>query len=80
MMIILIKYAWYLSTIVGAIWFIPFNLSFFSVWELLKIWPFILTFFEVIGLIILGFNLPDWMTYFFKPRAVAKTVNREKII
>ena len=77
MMTMLIKIAWYLSTIVGAIWFIPFNLSMFSVWELLKIWPFVLTFFEVIALILLGFNVPEWVASYLNTHSIFKAVNRE---
>lgn len=78
MMIFLIKCLWYLSTIIGAVFFIPFNLSFFSVWELLKIWPFVLTFFEVIILIMLGFNVPQWLTWILLTIGANKNVIREK--
>ena len=60
-MVTFMKYAWYLVTVAGSILFIPFNLSFFSIWELLKIWPFVLTFFEVIALILLGINVPNML-------------------
>jgi hypothetical protein len=67
---ILYRFAWYLCTVIFAMWFIPFNLSFFTINELMRIWPFFLTFFEVVVLLSLGFHAPEGVAIFLRSYAM----------
>lgn len=56
---LLLRICWYLFTLSVAIYCVPFALTRFTVWQLLSVWPFILVFFGVIAIVVLGFQLPS---------------------
>jgi len=52
---------WYLFVLGLAIASIPFSLSCFPVWQLLTVWPFILSFFGAAGIALIGFSAPGYL-------------------
>ena len=52
---------WYLFVFIFAIASIPFSLSCFPVWQLLTVWPFILSFLGASGIALIGISAPGYL-------------------
>lgn len=52
---------WYVFVLGIAVAAIPFSLSCFPVWQLLTVWPFVLSFFGSTGIALIGFSVPGYL-------------------
>lgn len=53
---------WYVFVLLVAALSIPFSLSCFAVWQLLSIWPYVLSFIGAVGITLIGFCMPNiWL-------------------
>lgn len=54
-------FLWYAFVLGLAILAIPFSLACFPVWQLLTVWPFILSFIGSAGIALIGFSAPGYL-------------------
>jgi hypothetical protein len=52
---------WYVFVLGLAVALIPFSLSCFPIWQLLTVWPFILSFIGSTGVALIGFSVPHYL-------------------